>query len=52
MKEEEVVGPQQTTEDGATAENVKKDVNKMNIKELKEIADSLGLEHEGLKKVG
>lgn len=50
MKEEEVQAAQQT-ENGETQEEVKKDVNKMNIKELKEIAESLGLEHEGLKKV-
>ncbi|CAE7560413.1 para [Symbiodinium sp. CCMP2592] len=49
--------PQQEEADGqeaaeeADAEKVTKDVNKMNIKELKEVADSLGLEHEGLRKV-
>lgn len=49
MEEEEVEGPEQ--KDVEAQEAVKKDVNKMNIKELKEMAESLGLEHEGLKKV-
>ena len=49
MQEEEVEGPEQ--KDVESQEAVKKDVNKMNIKELKEMAESLGLEHEGLKKV-
>ena len=35
MKEEEVQAAQQTENGASTAEEVKKDVNKMNIKELK-----------------
>ena len=49
MKEEEVKRPEEAAQE---LEEVKaKDVNKMNIKELKEVAESLGLEHEGMKKV-
>lgn len=52
MKEEEVEGDKSVSgESSKSQEAVKKDVNKMNIKELKEVAESLGLEHEGLKKV-
>mmetsp|Transcript_7988 Transcript_7988/g.18542 ORF Transcript_7988/g.18542 Transcript_7988/m.18542 type:complete len:1070 (+) Transcript_7988:77-3286(+) len=52
QQEQEADGQDPATEEADTGEKVGKDINKMNIKELKEVAESLGMEnYEGLKKV-